>query len=251
MADPTWRFSARAAAYTLYRPSYPSAVAGMLARECGLASQSVVADIGSGTGLLTELFLNAGCEVIGVEPNAEMRRSGERQLASFSRFRSTEGRAEATGLPGRSVDFISAGQAFHWFDPQSAGVEFARILRPQGWLVLVWNERARADSGFQAAYDTIVRRYAPEINRVQEDKIDIVFGGRNWRLAKFPNQQRLERAGLQGRLSSSSYAPAPGTPAHEEMQRALDAVFDQYQQEGAVTLLYETLVYFGRLTSTG
>jgi len=247
MADSTQRFSARAAAYALYRPSYPAAIAGLLARECGLTPASVVADIGSGTGLLTELFLGVGCTVIGVEPNAEMRRAGDRQLAGFPRFSSTEGRAEATGLPGRSVDFVSAGQAFHWFDPGRAHDEFARILRPLGWLVLVWNERAPADSGFQAAYDAIVKRYAPEINRIQEDKIAIVFGGRDWRLAAFPNEQRLDLAGLQGRLSSSSYAPLAGTPKHQEMLRALSAIFDQYQRDGAVTLLYQTLVYFGHL----
>jgi ubiquinone/menaquinone biosynthesis C-methylase UbiE len=247
MSDSVQRFSVRAGAYSLYRPSYPAAVAEVLQRECGLQAGSQVADIGCGTGLLAEVFLNAGCHVIGVEPNAEMRQAGERQLSGYGQFRSIDGRAEATGLPDASVDFVTAGQAFHWFDAPGARTEFMRILRPDGWLVLVWNERPRDATGFQSAYADTANRYAPELNRIREESIDTVFGGRNWRLEKLPNQQRLDRAGLVGRLSSTSYAPVPGTPEHDEMEQALFALFDRYEEGGSVTLLYETLVYFGRL----
>jgi SAM-dependent methyltransferase len=247
--DPTKRFSARVDAYSRYRPSYPREVTALLERSCGLAPHSHIADIGCGTGLLAELFLALGCEVFGVEPNADMRHTAERLLGGKPRFHIAEGRAEATSLPAASVDFVTAGQAFHWFDAERARPEFQRILKPAGWLVLVWNERPPADSGFQADYDSIVRRYAPEITRIQEDAIDCVFGGRVWRLDKFPNQQRLDRAGLEGRLTSSSYAPLPGTPEHAVMVEALNALFDRYQEDGAVTLLYETSVYFGRIAA--
>jgi SAM-dependent methyltransferase len=245
--DPTLRLSSRVDAYSRYRPSYPPEVAASLARDCGLTADSRIADIGSGTGLLAELFLRRGCQVYGVEPNAEMRHAAERILAGEARFRSVDGRAEATGLAGSSVDFVTAGQAFHWFHPAGARTEFRRILVPGGWLVLVWNERLPAAGGFQADYDAIVRRYAPEVRRIQEDAIDAVFGGRTWRLERFPNRQQLDCEGLEGRLSSSSYAPLAGTPEHAVMQDALRRLFEEYRSDGAVTILYETSVYAGRI----
>ena len=247
--DPTLRFSARVDAYSRCRPSYPPEVAASLARDCGLTAESRIADIGSGTGLLAELFLRRGCQVYGVEPNAEMRHAAERLLAGEARFRSVDGRAESTGLADRSVDFVTAGQAFHWFDPARAHTEFRRILKPAGWLVLLWNERVPAAGGFQADYDAIVRRYAPEVQRIREDAIDEVFGGCVWQLERFPNRQVLDRRGLEGRLSSSSYAPLPGTPEHVVMQDALGQLFDEYQSGGAVAILYETSLYVGRMAA--
>ncbi|SPE43493.1 Methyltransferase type 11 [Candidatus Sulfopaludibacter sp. SbA3] len=241
--DPTRRFTYRAGDYARFRPSYPPEVAALLQKECGMTAGSRVADIGCGTGLLAERFLELGCELFGVEPNAQMRTAGTRLLAHYPRFHAVEGRAEATTLPDASVDFVTAGQAFHWFDPAAARSEFTRILKPGGHLVLVWNERAEGP-GFQADYDTLVRRYAPEISRIQHDAIDCVFGGPVWRLAEFENRQELDLEGLQGRLASSSYAPLPGGPGHQEMLDALAELFAAHQVEGRVTLLYDTKVYW-------
>jgi len=152
-------------------------------------------------------------------------------------------------LPDASVDLATAGQAFHWFDPARAGTEIRRILKPGGWLVLMWNERAPADAGLQADYDALVRRYAPETRRIRENDIECVFGGRTWRLEQFPNGQQLDGAGLEGRLSSSSYAPLPGTPEHAVMEEAAGQLFGRYQDNGTVTLLYETRVYVGQVGS--
>src|ERR1039457_822300 len=152
--DPTQRFSSRVEDYIRYRPSYPAEVIAYLERECGLTPQSRVADIGSGTGLLSELFLRFGCEVTGVEPNAEMRAAGERLLAAWLRFPSVNGRAETTTLPDRRAGLVSAGQAFHWFDSDAARAEFLRILEPGGWVALVWNERLVSE-GFLADYEAL------------------------------------------------------------------------------------------------
>src|SRR3954470_13160055 len=132
-ADPTRRFSNRVEDYIKYRPGYPRAVVGLLEDECGLTRESVVADVGSGTGILSELFLSAGVRVYGVEPNREMREAGERLLAAYESFVSVDGRAEETTLADASADFVTAGQAFHWFEPASARREFRRILRDGGW----------------------------------------------------------------------------------------------------------------------
>ena len=144
--DATERFSNRVQDYARYRPHYPAAVIGSLQTNCQLLKTSVIADVGSGTGILTELFLRHGNPVLAVEPNRQMREAGERLLEGYPRFQSVAGRAEATTLPEQSVDFVTAGQAFHWFDRNKAKAEFSRILKAGGWVVLAWNERRVASS---------------------------------------------------------------------------------------------------------
>src|SRR4030095_5976457 len=145
MSDPLTRFSNRSDNYAKFRPGYPAGVIEILRSECGLTKTSVIADVGSGTGILSELFLRNGNSVLGIEPNADMRRVAEALLGSYDEFRSINATAEATTLQSEIVDFITAGQAFHWFDRAAAKREFARILTPEGWVVLIWNER-RLDS---------------------------------------------------------------------------------------------------------
>jgi SAM-dependent methyltransferase len=244
--DPTQRFSSRVADYVRCRPSYPRGIIDLLARECGLSAHSRVADIGSGTGLLARIFLDFGCEVAGVEPNPEMRRAGERLLASWPRFQSVDGRAEATTLPDREVDFVTAAQAFHWFEPEQARAEFRRILRPDGWVVLVWNERLGVP-GFMAGYEDLVARYGPERPKVEAHELAHFFGDTAWRRGTLPNQQQFDLEGLQGRFLSSSYAPLPGSPSYESLLNEIAELFKTHESDGKVTFLYETEIYFGRL----
>src|SRR5690349_12791287 len=137
--DATLRFSSRVDNYVLFRPGYPFEVLELLKQECGLTSDSVIADIAFGTGIFTRMLLENGNRVYGVEPNADMRRAGERFLKNYSNFTSIAGTAEATSLPDHRVNIITAAQAAHWFDPEKARREFIRILKPKGWLVLIWN----------------------------------------------------------------------------------------------------------------
>ena len=146
--DAKERFSSRVADYVRYRPGYPSALLELLRTECGLRPGHVIADIGSGTGFLSELFLKNGNRVYGVEPNKDMRQAGEEYLASYDGFSSIEGSAEATTLDDASVDFITAGQSFHWFAPDAARREFVRILKPGGWMVIAWNDRRMDEAPF-------------------------------------------------------------------------------------------------------
>ena len=118
------RFNNRVENYIAYRPKYPAAVAEFLRNELGLSAASVVADVGSGTGILSELLLRAGCTVFGVEPNEAMREAAEELLQAYPNFKSVHGTAEATTLDDSSVDFVTAGQAFHWFDIEGARREF-------------------------------------------------------------------------------------------------------------------------------
>ncbi len=251
--DPTRRFSSRVEDYIKYRPSYPGAILSLLVRECGLRPQSRVADIGSGTGLLATMFLRAGCEVWGVEPNREMRGAGERLLADFPRFHSVGGRAEATGLPDRSVELIAAGQSFHWFDQEMARAEFRRILLPPGWVVLIWNERL-VSGDFLERYEQLLARYSTDYAEVDHRRVgvaamDRLMGEGAWRVASFPNEQQFDLEGLLGRLRSSSYAPQPGTPGYEPIYRDMTRLFQETAHDGVVAFRYETKVYYGTMTA--
>jgi SAM-dependent methyltransferase len=251
-SDPTQRFSSRVEDYIRYRPSYPLAMIQWLERECCLTPQSAIADIGSGTGILAALFLDFGCQVFGVEPNAAMRSGGERMLAAESRFQSVEGRAEAAGLPAGSVDFVTAGQAFHWFDPEPARAEFRRILKPNGWVVLVWNERL-VSSGFLTAYEDLLQRLSTDYGRVDHRRIDTAeinrfFGPHEWLVTSFPNHQDFDWDGLRGRLLSSSYVPLPGSANYQPMMDELAAMFAEWEQDGQVRVEYETKVFAGQLS---
>lgn len=249
-ANATQRFSNRVDNYVKYRPGYPPAVLALLASECGLTLQSIIADVGSGTGILSRMFLDHGNRVFGVEPNREMRQAAEQLLAGYPNFTSVDARAEATTLPEHSVDFVTAGQAFHWFDPPLARAEFQRILRPGGWVVLVWNSRDRDGSPFLQAHEQLLRTYSADYARVnhQDATNDGVPGYFDPPLQRhtFPNPTLLDWKGLAGRLLSSSYAPLPGDPNYEPMMAGLRQIFDDHQVDGRVTMTYLTEVFFGR-----
>jgi SAM-dependent methyltransferase len=252
MTDPTQRFSSRVTNYVKYRPSYPTAIIDLLTTACGLSAESIVADAGSGTGLLAELFLKAGHRVFGIEPNREMREAGEQLLRGYDRFVSIDTTAEATTLPDHSVDFVTAGQAFHWFDRDRVSVEFARILRSPGWLVLVWNERRVDSTPFLQAYEQLLHTYSPEYGQVDhrlidQDVIQAAFPTVTFQLRTFDNQQHFDFEGVKGRLMSSSYAPEVGQPNHAPMMAELADIFQRYQANGEIVFEYDTRVNYGQL----
>ena len=211
----------------------------------------MIADIGSGTGILSRLFLEHGNRVLGIEPNREMREAAERALAGYPSFTSVDATAEATTLPDSSVDFVTAGQAFHWFDPDAAKAEFSRILRPPGCVVLVWNER-RTESPFMREYEQLLRElgtdYAEVTHRnVGGARLAGFFAPNAYRLLRFDNRQVFDYESLVGRLLSSSFAPQPGDPRHERMLKRLREIFDRHETGGKVSFDYDTKLYFGRL----
>ena len=247
----TTRFSNRVDDYVKYRPGYPAGIIPFLQDAYGLSAGQLVADIGAGTGISTALFLDAGYRVVAVEPNAEMRAKAIELLGGTSHFSTQDGTAEATGLGDQSVDAVIAGQAFHWFDALESRGEFKRILKENGLVVLIWNERKTA-SAFEKEYDAFITQYARDYVQVDHRNIDAAhieafFKPQEVDLKVFPNKQVFNFEGLKGRLLSSSYMPAAGEEGYVAMLEGLQVLFDQYNAGGKIVIEYDTKVYAGRL----
>lgn len=246
----TSRFSDRVADYVRYRPGYPTAMVDVVTSECELSPSSSVADIGSGTGISTDLFLRLGCHVFAVEPNDAMRAAAEEQFAGQPNFHSIAGSAEATGLPPESQDCIVAGQAFHWFANDAARSEFQRILKPHGFVVLFWNERLTTGARFLEEYEQLLVDFATDYTQVNHVQTTIetieAFLKSKCKTWEFENSQLFDYDGLKGRLLSCSYAPKSG-PKLEPMLDALRDTFERNSVEGRVSFDYTTKLYIGRL----
>jgi ubiquinone/menaquinone biosynthesis C-methylase UbiE len=243
--------------YAKYRPGYPVEVLDELVRSCGLKKDWVIADVGSGPGNLTRVFLEAGYQVIGVEPNREMREAGERLLGVYPNFRSMDGTAENIPLDSSSVDLIAVAHALHWFDIERTRTEFLRILRPGGWVAVMWNERPTDVTPFAldykefACYCTSIRTsHCNEVTKTRSPKADLtsLFGQVTPQSASFPHMQRFDLKGLLGRARSSDFIPQPGEPHHAELTAMLTDIFSRNRQSGVVEFHYMTQLRFGRLT---
>jgi len=175
-------------------------------------------------------------------------------LRGYERFTSVAARAEETTLPDGSVDFVTAGQTFHWFDPGPTRGEFARILEPGGVVALIWNTRRKEGEPFLAGYEKLLRSHGTDYREVchgsrgSPESIRDFFRPHPVEEATFENRQAFDLEGLRGRLLSSSYVPDVGEPGHPEMMEAAGRLFEEHQAAGRVVLKYDTQVFFGPLS---
>jgi SAM-dependent methyltransferase len=256
--DSTKRFSSRVEYYVRSRPGYPASLIDFIRSNLLLKPTSVVADVGSGTGLLSKLFLQNGNTVFCVEPNADMREAGDTLLSAYPNYRPIEGTAEATTLADDSVDFVAAAQSFHWFNPVKSAAEFGRILRPGGWVAFIWNERRSINTGFNAAYDAFIDQFTGDRATASarggslgtEPAIKNFFGERPFDVEKFENFQDLTWSGLLDRVYSSSYMPLPEDPINAKMIAELRPIFDEFAKDGVIRIEYETCLYYGKIGGT-
>lgn len=250
MQDSKTRFSTRVDNYVKYRPHYPDELMDILREECGVQPDWRIADVGCGTGISSELLLRNGNVVYGIEPNKEMRSAAEAHLKGFADFRGIDGSAEDTTLDESSVGVVTAGQAFHWFDRAAAKKEFARILKPGGWVVLFWNRRRVNGSPFMTAYEEVMQRYSADYSKINHRNID------DDQIAEFyaPSEmirrtsgynQVLDVDGLIGRTLSNSSIPESDDERYAPMIADLRDLFDQYRQDDRITLEYDTHIYIG------
>lgn len=244
--DPKKRFSPRVGNYVKYRPSYPNDIITFLTEKDILTENTVIADIGSGTGILTKIFLKNGNQVYGIEPNENMRKAGERILNMYPNFVSLEGSAESTGLVDESIDLIIAGQSFHWFDVEKAHKEFKRILKENGYVALIWNNRRKVGSDLLRDYEDFISKFGTDYKLVRknEGNVNLFF---KYRKSTFYNYQDLNFTGLKGRLLSVSYIPLDNNPIYPNMIKELEELFDKHQRDGIIRLDYDTEIYLGKL----
>jgi SAM-dependent methyltransferase len=247
----TTRFSNRVEDYIKYRPDYPIEILDLLSAQCGFSPDTVVADIGSGTGILTRIFLDNDNAVIGVEPNDAMREAAEKLLVDYARFQSINGSAENTTLPAECCDLVVAGQAFHWFEPLKARQEFQRILRPEGHCVILFNDRQTDATPFLREYEAFLQSLEGDYKQIDHKNISdeamLVFFGGKVKKARFDNFQRFDLDGLIGRVASSSYCPPRDDPRFAEVTAALKDLFTRHAHAGRVVFSYDTVMFYGHL----
>ena len=246
------RFTGRAADYSRYRPGYPAEILDHLREEIGLDSSWLIADVGSGTGILSELFLKNGNTVFCVEPNGDMRRAAEKNLEKYRPlFVSVDGSAEATLLRANSIDLVVAGQALHWFDLKGSRAEFGRILRRKGHIAIVYNHRKKG-RGVMTAYEKLIKKYrgshAPDTPDVDDAYVRRFFGKKAFRTFVLPTSQTLSLTGLLGRIASASYVPPKGSLVWNDINEDVKKIVDHYGHRGMVTMCYDTTVYLGRIS---
>ncbi len=249
-ADFVERFTGRAAAYSKYRPGYPAEILNILKPEIGFGQDETVADIGSGTGLLSKLFLQNGNPVFGIEPNDEMRSWAEQSFSSFPNFVSVRGSAENTTLTDSSVDLVTVGQALHWFDRQRATTEFARILQKNGHVCIAYNDRNKDDS-FMQGYEVIIAKHArnrANVPAIGDDYLSKFFRDGMYRKFTLRNEQFLDFEGLLGRIASASYMPnVTDKERFQALKNDASLLFKASGQTGRVRLLYDTVILLGQI----
>lgn len=249
--DNTGKFTNKADNYVKYRPSYPGEFIDYLSVGAGFGKDSVVADIGAGTGILTKLLLDRVKSVFAVEPNLQMRQAGEKYCGECENFIPVDGTAEETSLPDKSVDFITVAQAFHWFDRTRTGLEFKRILKPGGKVVLVWNSRI-SSSEFIIENDELCRRICPDFNGFsggtdEDPTIYDFFKDGKCDCRVFRNDRLLSLEEYIGGSLSASYAPFEGEPNYNAFIEGLVKLFDKYSSGGKLLMPNSTRSYAGLL----
>ncbi len=251
MLNSTERFSNRVDNYVKYRPGYPKEVLDLFKEKMNLTEDSVIADIGSGTGISTKLFLENGNTVYGIEPNEAMREASKVFLQDFPNFISIDGTAENTTLADKSIDIINASQAFHWFEPAKTLAEFRRILKEDGFVSLIWNVRQLDSTEFLREYEQFLMNFGTDYKNVTREKFDKSELAEFFKIklegTTFSYSQTFDFEGLKGRTLSSSYVPTEEDPRYKEMINELNRLFTKYQKEDTIDFLYDTKVYYAKI----
>jgi ubiquinone/menaquinone biosynthesis C-methylase UbiE len=228
--------------YALGRPSYPEEILSKI-KELGISEESVIADIGAGTGLLTYGLCKLRCEILAVEPNMEMLSECKQYCSANTNIKYVNESAERTHLPDKSIDMITIASAFHWFDKELSKVEFQRILKKDGYVLLLWNS-IQKDSDFAKEYLSTIGKYKIKntagIASVNPDKEKFDFFGQDFIKMFYDNWQQFTEEGVIANAISLSYTPSKLDSYYEEFVQELRNLFLKFQENGKVTFHYKT-----------
>ena len=246
----TEKFSGKASYYTAGRPAYSEKLIEYLC-SIGLSEQSIVADIGSGTGIFARQLLEKGAFVYCVEPNGDMRSAAGRELGLFDKFVSVNGTASDTTLESNSIDLITCAQAFHWFNVEEFKAECKRILKPNGKVILIWNTRD-TEAAINKDSAAICQKYCPAFqgfnggSNNNAERISQFFSGK-FEIKSFENDLEYDRDKFINRMLSSSYALAPTDSQYQKYIDELTSIFEKYSSNGILTLPNSTVAYIGSI----
>jgi ubiquinone/menaquinone biosynthesis C-methylase UbiE len=240
--------------YALYRPKYPDELPALLEQKSLLDKTDIIADIGCGTGISSELFLKNGYNVIGIEPGDKMYAYCKKTLSNYPNFSIVKGNAQNTLLKNTSVNTIIAAQAFHWFNNTEAKKEFLRILKPKGRLIIIWNERLTEENEFSKSYENLIIKYSTDYKSVDHRnitnwQIEEFFKPFNYSFFSLNNKQILDYKGLEGRLLSSSYIIKKTNSKYENMLTELKVLYNKFQINNYIQLNYITKIYAGKINT--
>lgn len=243
-------FSSKVADYVASRPDYPPQLFDALRDACALQPGAMVADIGAGTGLLTQGLLERGYQVCAIEPNAPMRAAADQRLERFPGYRSAAGCAEAMPVPAASVDLITAAQAFHWFEIGAARAEFLRVLRPRGQVALIWNDRVLTDP-LHVALNAIFAHFGGAkrgalVAHEERGDVPAFFAGAVTQEWRWPHEHGLDAAGLLSLVFSRSYMPERNSPRGQEACEQVLHLFERLASNARVAVRYTTVAMLGR-----
>ncbi len=241
----TDRFTNKGELYAKARPRYADSLFAYFKETLHIPEGSVFADIGAGTGIFSEQLLQNGYCVYAVEPNFDMRKKAEEKLSANKDFFPVNGTDASTTLPAHSVDHITAAQAFHWFDQAAFKKECARILKPSGRILLVYNSRDLT-AECNKALAALCSRYCPTFEGFSkgtgDEKCRAFFENR-CKVFYADNSQVYDRTGYTQRVLSSSYALREGDAGYSEFLNALQTLFDTYATDGVLTVPMQTVAY--------
>ena len=248
----TERFSGRVQAYLAYRPRFPRGIVPFLREHGALPEGAVVADVGAGTGMLAEIFLEAGHRVIAVEPNGEMLEACRELAGQEPALEVVQGSAESTTLPKASVDLIAVGRAMHWFDWPRAHREFQRILRADGWVLLASNGHSDSGSPISNRLSEIFRKSRTDsaeadTTRDFQKRLRGFLDTSSWQRKTLHHSMTVDFATLLGYAESLSAIPRPGERGYEGMVAELRAVFEEYQRDWMLKTPLTCNLHLGRL----
>lgn len=251
MLNPRDRFTDRVTDYKKYRPGYPVELVSFLEAKCLLTNNSVITDIGSGTGIFSRILLEKGFAVIAVEPNDAMRKQAENDLRQFENFKSINEGAEELPFENESIDLITVAQAFHWFDREKCRHEFRRVLKPEGHAALIWNERLN-NTPFLIDFELLLKDFLKEYKFVDHKNVSIdvindFFSPNKVEIVKYPINQAFGLQDYIGRVLSSSYAPKYGTPEGKVFIEELTGLFNKHNRDGIIEFKYDSTLYLGKL----